>query len=89
MTVTDTAADARRTRDRAFDPFLQPKPPDAAPAGTSIVHGIVSKAGGQFTTDREPGRGGALRLYWPVANSTSTEFDSRVRDDSIRGKSCS
>ena len=66
-------------RDRAFDPFFTTKSDRGSGLGLSIVHGIVSQAGGYVRLASEAGRGARFELYWPIERPTEhTEVPPEV-----------
>jgi len=67
LAVEDTGCGmSAEARDRAFDPFYTTKAPEGGSGlGLSIVHGIVSQAGGHVRLGSEPGQGTRVELFWP------------------------
>jgi signal transduction histidine kinase/ActR/RegA family two-component response regulator len=73
--VTDTGRGmSAAQRARAFEPFYSTKPSArGAGLGLSIVHGIVTQAGGAVTIDSEPGRGTTVTLTLHRAGDAAIE----------------
>jgi signal transduction histidine kinase/CheY-like chemotaxis protein len=58
---------AEADRDRVFDPFFTTKGAEEGTGlGLSVVHGIVTRAGGSIELDSSPGRGTEVRVCWPL-----------------------
>lgn len=73
MTDTGTGMDAD-TVQRIFDPFFTTKGDDKGTGlGLTIVHGIITRAGGAVTVYSEPGQGTVFRVHLPVATATIAE----------------
>ncbi|HET7488421.1 MAG TPA: ATP-binding protein [Acidimicrobiales bacterium] len=75
VTATDDGAGmTAEVASRALEPFFTTKAPGAGSGlGLSIVHGVVTAAGGAVRIDSAPGRGTTVRLFLPA----STDLDVR------------
>ena len=66
------------TRRRAFDPFFTTKPKGTG-LGLAVVRRAVERAGGVVRIDSRPGRGTAVRCFYPrVGASSGATTDFRV-----------
>ena len=72
LAVSDTGAGM--TPDviaKAFEPFFTTKPTGAGTGlGLASVYGILRKAQGHVEIYSEPGRGTAVKTYWPISQQT-------------------
>ena len=70
LTVSDTGVGiADDAQERIFEPFYTTKEVGAGTGlGLSMVHGIVSKLGGDVTVASEIGRGSEFSVYLPVTD---------------------
>lgn len=67
--VADSGSGMPKTvRDRVLDPFFTTKPGGTG-LGLSVVHGIVTGAGGYLQVDSKPGKGTTVRVGFPVIAS--------------------
>jgi len=69
LTVSDTGAGMDATvQERLFEPFFTTKPPGVGTGlGMAMVYGLVRQHGGLVNVDSAPGRGTAVRVYFPAA----------------------
>jgi signal transduction histidine kinase len=70
LTVTDTGAGMTdEVRAKAFEPFYSTK--GGSGLGLATVRDAVRSAGGHVEVESAPGRGTAVRVYWPRAASAA------------------
>jgi two-component system, cell cycle sensor histidine kinase and response regulator CckA len=74
LAVSDTGAGmAPEVIAKAFEPFFTTKPTGAGTGlGLATVYGILRRAHGHVQIYSEPGRGTAIRTYWPISQQTET-----------------
>jgi PAS domain S-box-containing protein len=73
LSVTDDGCGMdKATLQRIFDPFFTTKPQGQGTGlGLSVVDGIMKSHGGIVTVYSQPGKGTAMRLYFPAVEETS------------------
>ncbi len=71
LEVTDSGEGiSDEIRDHLFEPFFTTKDPGKGTGlGLSVVHGIVSRLGGQITVDSMVGQGTSIRIQFPSTDA--------------------
>jgi two-component system cell cycle sensor histidine kinase/response regulator CckA len=74
LTISDTGTGMDDiTVERIFEPFFTTKSIEkGAGLGLSVVHGIVTGAGGQLSVESNTGKGSVFHVYWPVIENKVT-----------------
>lgn len=81
LEVTDTGSGmSRETLARMFDPFFTTKAAGHG-LGLAVVHGIVRDVGGSITVESEVGRGTAIRITLPCADSPTKQVADAASGD--------
>ncbi|MBF0258100.1 MAG: response regulator [Desulfamplus sp.] len=82
LTVADTGTGIEEEiKEKIFDPFFTTKERGKGTGmGLSVVHGIVKNMGGTIKVNSEAGKGTEIHVYLPIAESTSEEQESQLRE---------
>jgi two-component system cell cycle sensor histidine kinase/response regulator CckA len=87
LSVTDTGCGIDPAiRDRIFEPYFTTKQKGQGTGmGLAMVHGIISRQGGEVEVESQVGQGTTFRIFLPVSNET-TSIDQVVNmEDLVRG----
>jgi signal transduction histidine kinase/CheY-like chemotaxis protein len=88
LSVTDTGCGIDPAiRDRIFEPYFTTKQKGQGTGmGLAMVHGIISRQGGELEVESQVGQGTTFRIFLPVSNET-TSIDQVVNmEDMVRGR---
>ncbi|PWU25554.1 MAG: hypothetical protein C5B48_00740 [Candidatus Rokuibacteriota bacterium] len=70
--VIDTGAGMTRpVRERVFEPFFSTKPDQGSGLGLSVVHGIITRLGGEVSVNSAPGVGSTFTFWLPTTTQQS------------------
>ncbi|MBF0235706.1 MAG: response regulator, partial [Desulfamplus sp.] len=87
LTVSDTGTGIPEdVKEKIFDPFFTTKGKGKGTGiGLSVVHGIVSKAGGTIDVHSEAGKGTEFNIYLPVVESYSQDKAITAQETIVGG----
>jgi signal transduction histidine kinase len=75
LAVEDTGAGMDEdTLNRIFEPFFTTRSPHGSGLGLSVVHGIVTEAGGTVRVQSKPAEGSRFEVYLPAVASADASW---------------
>ncbi len=87
LTVSDTGHGFDpATRDRIFEPYFTTKAKGKGTGmGLSVVHGIITRSGGEVTVESTPGSGTTFTVFLPALAPETAEAETAVTNQAIQG----